>query len=231
MLLVVNREYVFTANEGDTKEEYKRFKTAGAFAMAVGGDVDFAAYKADEQLGRLDIDTLHGFAGGPAAYDRRLPFNAQTATRDKLIATGGRSFSILDASNGALVYDSGDAIESAIANDPVYSAIFNTDNDENSFRSRSPKKGPEPETIEVFQLRNKWFAAVGLERQSGMMLFDVTVPEQSTYVGYVTDRSVSALDSCWPPHVDMSVKDTSRPACCCCVKSSRALLLLYFLTT
>lgn len=92
---------------------------------------------------------------------------------DKTYILGGRSFSVFKADDMSLVYDSGDAIERAVANSE-YSAYFNCSNDKNALDGRSKKKGPEPETILVRYIDGKPYAFVGLERVSGVMTFDLT---------------------------------------------------------
>ena len=61
----------------------------------------------------------------------------------------GRSFSIRNATTGALVYDSKDLIEQIIANHPTFAAIFNASNTSGvpSLKNRSDDKGPEVEGI------------------------------------------------------------------------------------
>ncbi|MGN1060692.1 MAG: choice-of-anchor I family protein [Candidatus Coproplasma sp.] len=92
---------------------------------------------------------------------------------EKTYILGGRSFSIFKAEDMSLVYDSGDAIERAVANSE-YSAYFNCSNDKNTLDGRSKKKGPEPETVLVRYIDGKPYAFVGLERVSGVMTFDLS---------------------------------------------------------
>ena len=92
---------------------------------------------------------------------------------DKIYILGGRSFSIFRASDMALVYDSGDMIECAVANSE-YAAYFNCSNDDVAPDARSKKKGPEPETVVVRAIGDGLYAFVGLERVSGVVAFDIT---------------------------------------------------------
>lgn len=87
----------------------------------------------EENLGRLRTTTA-------------FP-TAEPAT--ELYSFGGRSFSIWDAA-GKLVFDSGNDFERITA--AVDRANFNsTNNEKDSFDSRSDDKGPEPEGIEIGQ--------------------------------------------------------------------------------
>lgn len=183
------KQYIFTANEGDTKEEYLRVKE-DAFVLDPGAFPAQLDVKADTNLGRLNADPMFGFKAD-CGYNANESFEAQTCPRDKIIFTGGRSFSILDAASGKMVYDSGDIMELVVSEEAP--TIFNTGNSKNTFRTRSDNKGPEPEAIAVKKIGNRYYAAVALERQGGLMFFDVTTPAQATYVGYLSDRTNATL--------------------------------------
>ncbi|MGM9971957.1 MAG: choice-of-anchor I family protein [Anaeroplasmataceae bacterium] len=91
----------------------------------------------------------------------------------KTYILGGRSFSIFKASDMSMVYDSGDLIERSIALSP-YSDYFNCSNNNTTLDSRSKKKGPEPESVLVREIDNRYYLFVGLERIGGIMTFDIT---------------------------------------------------------
>lgn len=99
---------------------------------------------------------------------------------------GGRSFSIYNADTMELVYDSGSLFESVTAQ--YLPNWFNCSNDDISVDSRSPKKGPEPESVTVNRIGNGYYAFVALERIGGIMVFDVTDPASSSYVNYINTR-------------------------------------------
>ena len=72
---------------------------------------------------------------------------------------------------------------------------FNSTNDENqSFDNRSDDKGPEPEGVVVGKVKGRYYAFVGLERVGGIMVFDVTQPENTRYVDYINNRDFSVED-------------------------------------
>jgi len=56
------------------------------------------------------------------------------------------------------------------------------------FDRRSPKRGPEPEGIAVGQAYGRTYAFIGLERHSGIMVFDITHPHSSRFQGYFNTR-------------------------------------------
>ncbi|NES21769.1 MAG: calcium-binding protein, partial [Symploca sp. SIO3E6] len=104
---------------------------------------------------------------------------------DQLFTYGGRSFSIFDAS-GNLVFDSGNDFERITAE--LLPANFNSDNDENTFDTRSDAKGPEPEAVAVGVIDGRTFAFIGLERVGGIMVYDVSNPTNPLFVQYINNR-------------------------------------------
>ena len=105
---------------------------------------------------------------------------------------GARSFSVWDTEDMSLAFDSGDMIESYIAASEDYSAYFNCSNDDVELDSRSRKKGPEPEAVNVQTIDGKTYAFVALERQGGVMMFDITDLENVEIVSYANSRDYTA---------------------------------------
>ncbi|RMF11906.1 MAG: alkaline phosphatase, partial [Alphaproteobacteria bacterium] len=69
---------------------------------------------------------------------------------------------------------------------------FNSDNDTaNSGDKRSDNKGPEPEGVAVGEIAGRTYAFIGLERVGGIMIYDVSDPEQPQFVDYRIDRNFS----------------------------------------
>lgn len=176
--------YLVTANEGDAREyvgfpggrEDPRLSSL-TFDPTVPNS---ATLKTNAQLGRLRISLPSSDTDGDGDIDR-------------VVAFGARSFSILDASSGALVYDSGDDIE--VRTSQIYSQTFNTDHTVNTLDSRSPAKGPEPEAATVGTINGRTYAFIGLERMGGIMVYDVTVPTAPTFVQYVNNRNFGVTPS------------------------------------
>lgn len=110
---------------------------------------------------------------------------------DKHYLLGGRSFSVWDASDMSLVFDSGDMIESYIAQCDDYAPYFNCNNDDVELDSRSKKKGPEPEAVNVQTIDDKTYAFVALERQSGVLMFDITDLSDVKITSYANSRDYS----------------------------------------
>ncbi|KZN22465.1 hypothetical protein A4G99_19845 [Haladaptatus sp. R4] len=106
---------------------------------------------------------------------------------EEIYVFGGRSFSIWNE-EGKLVYDSGSEFARIIARQ--YPDHFNTDNDENDPDSRSDNKGPEPD-VDVGVVDGRTYAFIGLERMGGIMVYDVSNPQNAEFVQYLNDRDFS----------------------------------------
>ncbi|MEL6988553.1 MAG: choice-of-anchor I family protein, partial [Bacteroidota bacterium] len=175
--------YIVTANEGDARD-YDGFSEE---VRVDDLDLDPTAYpnadliQIDEFLGRLKTTTATGDIDGDGDIDQ-------------IYSYGGRSFSILNATTGETVYDSGDLLERITKEDPVYGAIFNATDDENAFKNRSDDKGPEPEAVTLAQIEDNWYAFVGLERIGGIAVFDITDPTAPTFETYVNNRETTPDD-------------------------------------
>ena len=177
---VASQTYLVMSNEGDAREygdfaEETRIKDllldpAVFTATLCGGNCQ------DEKLlGRLNVTNTLGFstnAEGQKVYS-------------KLYSFGARSFSIRKP-DGTLVFDSGDQLEQLAAS--KHPATFNASHDDNKLDSRSDNKGIEPEGLALGQLGNKTFAFVGLERDSGIAVYDISNPTAPTLAQYVSTR-------------------------------------------
>lgn len=102
---------------------------------------------------------------------------------DELYSYGARSFSIWD-SVGNLVWDSQDEIEQYMKAN--HASFFNCDDGLASDQdSRSDDKGPEPEAITVGVMNNTTYAFIGLERQGGILVYDISNPLSPVFNQYV----------------------------------------------
>ncbi|WP_151813068.1 choice-of-anchor I family protein [Acinetobacter junii] len=144
----------------------------------------------DGNLGRLNIAWNMGYQTN-ADGSPKLDANGRL-TYDKLYAYGARSFSIWNT-QGQLVWDSGSEFEKKAAE--LFPTYFNTDHEAVSLDDRSDNKGPEPEGITLGTIGAKTFAFIGLERMSGVMVYDITTPMQPKFVEYFTTRNFVEMDS------------------------------------
>ena len=152
--------YLFTANEGDARD-YDGF---GEEAAVKDADYlldpvkfpDAATLKTDAQLGRLTVTTTEGDTDNDGDFDQVVSF-------------GGRSFSIWNGINGALVYDCGSELELKTAEAGYYDD------------GRSDNKGVEPEAVTIGIVGRKRFAFIGLERADALAVYDVTSPGRPVF--------------------------------------------------
>lgn len=166
--------YYVSANEGDSRD-YSGFSSEVRIKDLTLDSIMFPnriELQNDTNLGRLK--TLTANIIGDTDNDGDI---------DKLYSYGARSFSIWD-NNGDLVWDSGDEIEQYMALN--HSSFFNcNDGKKSKFDSRSDDKGPEPEAITTGVIGNKIYAFIGLERQGGILVYNITNPFFPTLDQYI----------------------------------------------
>ncbi|EGR1698232.1 alkaline phosphatase [Vibrio parahaemolyticus] len=202
---VNGQTYIVSANEGDGREY--GFKTTQAECDQAGfkwdeddyqGTPDYTNVKGsclshiDEVRGKkLKVTTDHPLAGAlkdnkQLARLKVIKPNHTLNAEENVQAFGARSFSIWNE-NGELVFDSGDDFATvALLNEGKH---FNSTNDSNSSGDdRSDDKGIEPEAIEVAKINGRYYAFIGLERQGGIMVYDITEPKQAQFLHYVNHR-------------------------------------------
>jgi hypothetical protein len=174
--------YLITANEGDAREydafEEERNITDADYTLdpAVFQDIDILALEAN--LGAINVTNASGDADGDGLFE-------------EIHILGGRSFSIFNADAGNLVYDSGNDFAHITAADPVYGAIFNASNSNNSFKNRSDNKGVEPENVIVKEINGNYYTFIILERIGGVMAYDVTNPSAPVFLEYENNRDAT----------------------------------------
>ncbi|MDK8462928.1 choice-of-anchor I family protein [Marinobacter sp. SS13-12] len=199
------KTYYITANEGDSRD-YDGFSEEFRIAdltLDAAAFPNAAELQEDANLGRLNVTSTLGFGAScdpsdPAnvslvdgKYDKSYVEN--NCIYSELFAYGARSFSIW-SEDGKRVFDSGSEFERITAS--LIPDNFNGNNDENSFDNRSDDKGPEPEAVTVGVINGQTFAFIGLERVGGLMVYNVTNPQNPEFVQYLNNRdfSVSQAD-------------------------------------
>jgi hypothetical protein len=170
----------------------------------------------DSQLGRTkptrfgpaDANTMTTYdsAGGTASFVGSTAATAaggiSNAQFKSVYLLGARSMTIWKVPAGAgigsavLVSDTGSTIE-RMAAERVPTA-FNSDGNTstggfNAWDSRSGAKGPEPEGIAVGKAFGMQLAFVGLERQNGVMAFDVSNPASPRFLDYLNTADYSKV--------------------------------------
>lgn len=173
--------FIITANEGDEKDlsGFSERTTVGANTYTLDPTIfpQASILKASYNLGRFRVSNATGNTDGDADFE-------------EIAALGARSFSIFNADTKQIVFDSGDQFERYIAaNHPL---IFNADNESNGAKNRSRAKGPEPEGVTLGNINGQTYAFITIERTGGVMVYNVTDPQNPTFVDYKNSRSTSA---------------------------------------
>ena len=170
--------YLVTANEGDSRA-YSGFNEEVRIASAVLDPIKFpfaTQMKNNSVLGRLNVTN-------------KLGDTDNDGDLDTLYSYGSRSFSIWNATNGQLVYDSKDDMELITATNS-FSVLFNASNSNNTRKDRSDDKGPEPEGVTIGTIGANTYAFIAIERIGGVMVYDITSPSAPIFVTYVNNRSL-----------------------------------------
>jgi 2',3'-cyclic-nucleotide 2'-phosphodiesterase (5'-nucleotidase family) len=157
--------YILTANEGDARDATQ--------SRVRDLDLDATAFpnaeilQLDENLGRLNVRSDIGDTDGDGDFDQLFHY-------------GARSFTIYNEA-GEIVYDSGALFSQLIAE--IRPDLFN--HDEGDFDDRSDDKGVEPEAIAVGEVGGRTYAFIGLERDNGILIFDVSNPTAPVFEQYI----------------------------------------------
>ena len=164
--------FIVSANEGDSRDYdgYSEETRVADLTLDPTAYPDAAMLQAEENLGRLKTTTATGDADGDGDVDQIYSF-------------GARSFTIWD-SQGALVWDSGDQFERILAErQPDF---FNAQGGD-EMDSRSDDKGGEPEAAAIGVIDGRTYAFIGLERMSGIFVYDVSEPTAPVFVDYASN--------------------------------------------
>jgi hypothetical protein len=162
--------------------------------LGVANDCNPSLRTAEAQA--LGFETIEAYVASECVYDT-------------LYTYGGRSASVFRVAQDGLelVWDSGSQMEeTTLALTPDF---FNADNrhrDEQRKR-RSVNKGPEPEGVALGQIDGRTYAFVGLERIGGVMVYDITVPADTTFVTYINTRDFGvAIDPTGATDTDLGAE-------------------------
>ncbi|WP_226577701.1 choice-of-anchor I family protein [Halobacillus litoralis] len=185
------KNYILTPNEGDAMDYDGFSEEVRVEDLKNQYDLNAENYQGytQDQLDKLVANGLFKEENlGRLKTTTAMPVNNE-GNYEAIYGYGARSFSIWNAEDMSLVYDSGSDFEQIIADQiPDY---FNTTNDENEFDSRSDDKGPEPEAVVTGEIAGSDYAFIGLERMSGIMIYNIDDPEQPEFVEYIHSRDFS----------------------------------------
>lgn len=169
--------FIVSANEGDARD-YDGFseEVRAEDLILDASHPQLSSAQDKTQLGRLKVTTSMGDTDNDGDMDN-------------IVSYGARSFSIWDE-QGNRVFDSGSDFSRITA--AVLANNFNNNNDENKGDSRSDDKAHEPEALALGRIADKQYAFIGLERNGGFMIYDISNPFAVSFVDYVVNRDFDA---------------------------------------
>ena len=197
--------FIVSANEGDSRD-YDGFSEEDRLDdITLNPDSFPNAEELVDAFGDIKITLANGDEDNDGIYDAVYTY-------------GARSFSIWNGSTGALVYDSGDDLEQIVKNHPKYFKLFNVTDDGIKIKSRSDDKGPEPESVALGEINTKQYAFIGLERTGGVVVYDITDPNNPEFVDININRDTADGSGDQAPEGLIFIPQSSSP-------TSRALLV------
>ena len=169
--------YIVTANEGDSRDYdgYSEEVRVKDLNLNTAYYPEATTLQTDENLGRLKTTTANGDYNNDGNFEQ-------------IYSYGARSFSIFDE-YGNLVFDSANQFGLKIAEEEA--TLFNQD--EGKFDGRSDDKGGEPEALAIGTIEDRTYAFIGLERQSSILMYDITNPKDVEFITYY-NGNVTAND-------------------------------------
>merc|ERR1712154_200118 len=181
-------EYIITANEGDAKDfQESRVEDLELDPVAFP---DADELQKEENLGRLKVLNQVGI-NEDGQYEELYTLSSRDFTIWEVVKNNNDKIRRLE-----LVYSSLDEFEQETAT-ALGTDGFNSRGTYPSFDGRSDNIGPEPEGIAVGKCMNdgveRVFAFIALEEVGGIMVYDITDPEQSKFVQYFNDRNFQRI--------------------------------------
>ncbi len=171
--------YIFTADEGDARGfEESRIRDLGASEYAPTGVIS------------REPNLRNNSVAGRYTFNRAASPKDGSGRIEEIFGYGGRSMSIFAAPNGGRFrYVGGSEGDLEAFTASLFSTAHNSNHRSNDSRdTRSDDKGVEPEALELADVFGKTYAFIGLERQSGIVVYDVTNPTDIRFQTYATNR-------------------------------------------
>lgn len=203
--------YFLTANEGDDRGDWDDVELGSIGDAARVGDirdgvVQYTNPETGETVSVSFTEELETYLDSlPDDGLDRLKISIfdgvnESGEIETMHTYGSRSFTIFDM-DGTVIFDSGAEFEQLIST--IAPERFNNDDGELIgtidgdgdliVDNRSDAKGPEPEAIEIGQIGEKTYAFIGLERDGGIMIYDISNPAESLFVDYIDGRSTGQV--------------------------------------
>jgi hypothetical protein len=164
------QRFIVTANEGDFRvDDDDRIRVKDFTGVESGVTMD----RTDAVLGRLRVLKDVSDPDGDTLID-------------EAVMPGTRSFSIWNATTGALVGDTGSLEPLLLTLSPT---LHNIDGESGTgtFDDRSDDKGPEPEALTTGTINGHNYVFVGMERQCGILMFNVDNPAAPVFKAYINN--------------------------------------------
>lgn len=177
---IKGKNYIITANEGDDRGEDINV------ADLILDPITFPNYESliqSSAIGDLAVSSIYGDTDNDGDYDN-------------LYSYGTRSFSIWNE-KGDLLWDSGDQFEQKVSEiSPDYFNI-GLKIKKGKFKdlekdARSGNSGPEPEGVAIGKVEGKTLVFIGLEKQGGIMMYDVSNPKSPEFIQYIESRNYNS---------------------------------------
>lgn len=178
---IAGNDYIATANEGDARE----------WCDYLNED--------ERDFGDGDVSPTGAITAENSGLDGKVVFlvsDDYDGLDDGIdYLYGGRTMTIFRVDDNGLeeVFTTADDAERI-----TYSYLpeyYNASNDNAVLDDRSGKKGPEAEAVTVGEVNGRIYAFLALERTGGIMVYDVTDPENSKYVNYINTRDFTSIVS------------------------------------
>lgn len=192
--------YWLSANEGDARDYagYSSETRVKNLTLDPTAYPNASTLQANENLGRLKTFTADMI--GDTDGDGDI---------DQIYSYGARSFSIWN-NDFSLKWDSGNDFEKYI--EANHSDYFNCNSGKASKKDeRSDDKGAEPEAITVGKVYGKHYAFIGLERQGGVMVYNIENPATPTFETFLHTFDTSGIMTDIAPEGIKFVAKTNNP--------------------
>jgi len=204
---VNGQDFYVTANEGDDREygDYEDLEKAkdlnlSAELQAALDDTDMKKLRVLTDLGKNEQGVYEALymtgtrsftiwnSAGEAVFDSASDFEEELAAN--FAATFNTRVDDVDYvdANDAEYEESDffkDIVDKGMVADQDYEVIGDKVYYWEGVDARSLKKGAEPEALALHQIGAKTFAYIGLEKQGGFFVYDVTSPENAEMIEYV----------------------------------------------
>jgi DNA-binding beta-propeller fold protein YncE len=168
------RHYILTANEGASRNYSSYSDETDILSLFQKGLLNPDIFNSSwlTALQKHTFSIMEPCSNGPCNH---------------VYAFGSRSMSVFDGQTGKILFDSGDQIEKMIAK--TVPSLFNWNAKKGKLKidARSEDKGAEPEMVTIGEWNDKKVAFLGLERMTGIIVWDLKNPEKPLIIDYYLD--------------------------------------------